>query len=219
MSRGPEVRLVAPTRIVHALNTARNRPCRRRVHHKEVLDENVAQTRGRVVGRVPRQDAQTPPSFTESQPDADRIAQRAYERYEARGREDGHDMEDWFVAERELQGAVSPDRYRRPPGRCESRRGGLSCVRNQMRTGHGSTSHHPPALQEKKLTAVPGSAGLLLPFCDPHLAAGEAGVPRPAHAGEVEARHTGMRTIRALGVWPRAIGAGLEQVDSFRQMR
>jgi hypothetical protein len=39
--------------------------------------------------------------------DADRIAQRAYERYEARGREDGHDQEDWFEAERELQG-VSP---------------------------------------------------------------------------------------------------------------
>jgi hypothetical protein len=40
---------------------------------------------------------------------ADRIAQRAYERYEARGREDGHDMEDWFEAERELQQGVSPD--------------------------------------------------------------------------------------------------------------
>jgi hypothetical protein len=36
--------------------------------------------------------------------DADRIAQRAYERYEARGYEDGHDMEDWLEAERELQG-------------------------------------------------------------------------------------------------------------------
>ena len=39
--------------------------------------------------------------------DADLIAQRAYERYVARGREDGHDQEDWFEAERELQG-VSP---------------------------------------------------------------------------------------------------------------
>ena len=43
------------------------------------------------------------PSFTESRPDADRIAQRAYERYEARGREDGHDMDDWIEAERELR--------------------------------------------------------------------------------------------------------------------
>lgn len=40
---------------------------------------------------------------------ADRIAQRAYERYEARGREDGHDMEDWFEAEQELQQGVSSD--------------------------------------------------------------------------------------------------------------
>jgi hypothetical protein len=30
-------------------------------------------------------------------------------RYEARGREDGHDREDWFEAERELQQGVSPD--------------------------------------------------------------------------------------------------------------
>jgi len=34
--------------------------------------------------------------------DADMIAQRAYERYAARGGEDGHDQEDWFEAEREL---------------------------------------------------------------------------------------------------------------------
>ena len=60
-------------------------------------------------GRARRQEAQTTPSFTESRPDADRIAQRAYERYEARGREDGHDMEDWFEAERELRQRVSSD--------------------------------------------------------------------------------------------------------------
>jgi Protein of unknown function (DUF2934) len=58
-------------------------------------------------GRARRHDAQTQPSFTESRPDADRIAQRAYQRYEARGREDGHDMEDWFQAERELRESVS----------------------------------------------------------------------------------------------------------------
>jgi hypothetical protein len=45
----------------------------------------------------------------ESRPDADRVAQRAYERYEARGREDGHDVEDWFEAERELNQGVSSD--------------------------------------------------------------------------------------------------------------
>ena len=38
-----------------------------------------------------------------SQLDADRVAQRAYQRYEARGREDGHDMEDWLEAERDVR--------------------------------------------------------------------------------------------------------------------
>jgi len=49
---------------------------------------------------------------TPTRPDADRIAQRAYERYEARGREDGHDTEDWLEAERELQQRVSSDATR-----------------------------------------------------------------------------------------------------------
>ena len=66
--------------------------------------------------RAGRQGAETQPSFTETRPrftgrppNADRIAQRAYERYEARGREDGHDVDDWFDAERELQAMASPD--------------------------------------------------------------------------------------------------------------
>jgi hypothetical protein len=62
--------------------------------------------------RSRRTDADTLPSFTESRPEADRIAQRAYERYEARGREDGHDMEDWFEAERELQQGTSSNTTR-----------------------------------------------------------------------------------------------------------
>jgi hypothetical protein len=32
----------------------------------------------------------------------DAIARRAYERFETRGGEHGHDLEDWFEAEREL---------------------------------------------------------------------------------------------------------------------
>jgi hypothetical protein len=36
--------------------------------------------------------------------DSDLIALRAYQRYEARGREDGHDMDDWLTAENELRG-------------------------------------------------------------------------------------------------------------------
>ncbi len=32
------------------------------------------------------------------------IQQRAYELYEQRGRTDGHDLEDWLQAEREIKG-------------------------------------------------------------------------------------------------------------------
>jgi hypothetical protein len=35
------------------------------------------------------------------------IARRAFELYCDRGREDGHDVEDWLTAERELRGASS----------------------------------------------------------------------------------------------------------------
>jgi outer membrane protein TolC len=35
------------------------------------------------------------------------IARRAYELYEKRGREHGHDLDDWLQAERELQDALS----------------------------------------------------------------------------------------------------------------
>jgi hypothetical protein len=55
----------------------------------------------------PGQEDRPTPQFTESRPEADRIAQRAYERYEARGRENGRDQDDWFEAERELQGVSS----------------------------------------------------------------------------------------------------------------
>ena len=34
------------------------------------------------------------------------IARRAYELYEARGREHGHDIDDWLQAERELRDSV-----------------------------------------------------------------------------------------------------------------
>ena len=34
----------------------------------------------------------------------DQIRERAYELYEARGREDGHDLEDWLRAEEEIGG-------------------------------------------------------------------------------------------------------------------
>jgi hypothetical protein len=37
----------------------------------------------------------------------DRIARRAYELYEQRGRQDGRALEDWLNAERQLVGAAS----------------------------------------------------------------------------------------------------------------
>lgn len=37
-------------------------------------------------------------------PNREEIARRAYELYVARGRAEGHEMEDWFRAERELSG-------------------------------------------------------------------------------------------------------------------
>lgn len=36
----------------------------------------------------------------------ERIRMRAYELFEQRGREQGHDMDDWLLAEEEIQGAV-----------------------------------------------------------------------------------------------------------------
>ena len=44
-------------------------------------------------------DVETQPSGTITQ---EEIAQHGYALYEARGREDGHDLDDWLEAEREL---------------------------------------------------------------------------------------------------------------------
>jgi hypothetical protein len=45
-------------------------------------------------------------AFKRATADHAHIAQRAYELYEQRGRQDGWDLEDWLKAERELGGAV-----------------------------------------------------------------------------------------------------------------
>lgn len=39
---------------------------------------------------------------TEAESSEERIRERAYELYEARGRGDGHDLEDWLEAEAEI---------------------------------------------------------------------------------------------------------------------
>lgn len=49
-------------------------------------------------------------------PSADEIAARAYERYQSRGGEDGHDIDDWLEAERELR---EGPRHDEPSARAE----------------------------------------------------------------------------------------------------
>jgi hypothetical protein len=46
----------------------------------------------------------------------DKIAHRAHQLYEARGREPGHDMEDWLNAEHDIEehDAMDPDESGRP---------------------------------------------------------------------------------------------------------
>ena len=52
--------------------------------------------------------ADAAPTTNKESPDTsssrdDRIARRAYQRFEERGREHGHDLDDWFEAERDVE--------------------------------------------------------------------------------------------------------------------
>lgn len=49
-----------------------------------------------------RTKAQSPAHSHLSQTQVEKIRERAYELYEARGREDGHEVEDWLQAESEF---------------------------------------------------------------------------------------------------------------------
>ena len=51
---------------------------------------------------VPQQDSEIQ--------DTDWIAQRAYQRYEERGREEGYDVEDWLSAEQEFRTRFNVER-------------------------------------------------------------------------------------------------------------
>jgi hypothetical protein len=53
---------------------------------------------------MPKDPTKKPPAtpVSESPELENQIRQRAYELYEARGREDGHDLEDWLRAEEEI---------------------------------------------------------------------------------------------------------------------
>src|SRR2546427_11299534 len=58
----------------------------------------------------------TPTAVNESQELEIQIRERAYELYEARGREDGHDLEDWLRAEEEI---MEQKRAPSPPDKSE----------------------------------------------------------------------------------------------------
>jgi hypothetical protein len=58
----------------------------------------------------------------ESRPDQECIARRAYERFEARGRENGRDLDDWLEAERELTGMSTNATVGKPNDRIQTRR-------------------------------------------------------------------------------------------------
>lgn len=55
-----------------------------------------------------QEDEQSGPPFQISKDgwDYERIARRAYELYEQRGRQEGRDVEDWLKAEQQLAGAA-----------------------------------------------------------------------------------------------------------------
>ena len=50
-----------------------------------------------------RASTHTPNAATLSSGTEENVARRAYELYEVRGREDGHDWDDWLQAEREIR--------------------------------------------------------------------------------------------------------------------
>jgi hypothetical protein len=59
---------------------------------------------------MPKDPAKKPSATAVSDPQEleIQIRERAYELYEARGREDGHDIEDWLLAEEEIMEQVRP---------------------------------------------------------------------------------------------------------------
>jgi hypothetical protein len=74
-------------------------PRRRRKDH-EPLNQVVGTpaTVPTATGEIPN-----PVESLASNPTHDEIARRAYQLYEERGREHGHDWEDWFLAEHDLR--------------------------------------------------------------------------------------------------------------------
>ena len=75
-------------------------------------DTNVSRTTAQQSPAMPHtssageQTGQMAQAFKRAAADHVHIAQRAYELYEQRGRQEGRALEDWLEAERELGGAV-----------------------------------------------------------------------------------------------------------------
>ena len=49
-----------------------------------------------------KENKEHPPALEEIHPNRDELARRAYQLYQARGGEPGHELEDWLQAEREI---------------------------------------------------------------------------------------------------------------------
>jgi hypothetical protein len=60
--------------------------------------------------------AQGEEGTSDAEPRREDVARRAYEKYEQRGAEHGHDQDDWFEAERELRESTTGN----PPAREEA---------------------------------------------------------------------------------------------------
>jgi Protein of unknown function (DUF2934) len=62
-------------------------------------------------GRAQEEETSSSASAVHASPEEPQqeIARRAYELYERRGRQEGHDLEDWLEAEREVLGPRVPE--------------------------------------------------------------------------------------------------------------
>jgi hypothetical protein len=67
------------------------------------MDRRSRKAANRNQGQTPFTPSRTEPSGSEGAADSSAIAQRAYRRFEERGYEHGHDVEDWLEAEQELR--------------------------------------------------------------------------------------------------------------------
>ncbi len=73
-----------------------------RTNTKKGNSKTVSQLAGRRKGAQNKQSQPVPPLFTSEEELQARIAERAYELFEKRGRQPGYDREDWFQAENDV---------------------------------------------------------------------------------------------------------------------